>query len=369
MGECICQKKKNISNYNSNNLNKNNIIQGKPENLTGYSPAPESIMKKMFNSIVNIRFINSQSEKIYATGFFMCILIKKQKQYYLFTCKHVISEEDINNKKIINLYYGEKNNEESIKIELDRNIRNIITFKIDITIIEIIKKDNILEDKYLIPDGSYEYGYDRYINKDCYLAGYPGNYSERCASVGKIIKRNDYTFSHKLPTFGGSSGSPICNNNCDVIGIHTSSGKVNMKEEDNINYGIFIGEIIKCLKGENISNINNNKNYIIGTIYISNENINKDINIINSYEHSIIYNGYKCKNENENEIKENCIIKINNQIITFNYFYKFKFSGNYTIEYSFKNNLTNTCYMFAGCSSLTNLNLSNFNTQNVKDMQ
>ena len=38
------------------------------------------------------------------------------------------------------------------------------------------------------------------------------------------------------------------------------------------------------------------------------------------------------------------------------------------ILYSFKNNLTRTCYMFYDCSSLINLDLSNFNTQNVNDM-
>ena len=34
-----------------------------------------------------------------------------------------------------------------------------------------------------------------------------------------------------------------------------------------------------------------------------------------------------------------------------------------------KNNLTKTCFMFSGCNSLTNLNLSNFNTQNVTNME
>ena len=31
-------------------------------------------------------------------------------------------------------------------------------------------------------------------------------------------------------------------------------------------------------------------------------------------------------------------------------------------------NVKDMSYMFSGCSSLTNLDLSNFNTQNVKDM-
>ena len=32
------------------------------------------------------------------------------------------------------------------------------------------------------------------------------------------------------------------------------------------------------------------------------------------------------------------------------------------------NNVTNMSYMFSRCSSLTNINLSNFNTNNVTDM-
>ena len=72
--------------------------------------------------------------------------------------------------------------------------------------------------------------------------------------------------------------------------------------------------------------------------------------------------------ENEKEIKENILIKINGKIIEFTYYYKFKKEGKYIIEYLFKNNLTKTNYMFSDCESLTNLNLSNFNTQNVKNM-
>ena len=73
--------------------------------------------------------------------------------------------------------------------------------------------------------------------------------------------------------------------------------------------------------------------------------------------------------ENEKEIKENILIKINGKIIEFTYYYKFKKEGKYIIEYSLKNNLTKTCYMFSNCFSLTNLNLSNFKTQNVTDMR
>ena len=55
-------------------------------------------------------------------------------------------------------------------------------------------------------------------------------------------------------------------------------------------------------------------------------------------------------------------------MIPFNYFYKFNKKGKYKIEYSFLSNLTKTNRMFCDCKNLTNINLSNFNTQNVTNM-
>ena len=71
---------------------------------------------------------------------------------------------------------------------------------------------------------------------------------------------------------------------------------------------------------------------------------------------------------NEEEIK-NCEIKINDILIPFTYFHKFKNKGKYKIKYIFKQFLTKTDYMFFGCESLKNIDLSNFNTQNVTNME
>ena len=114
-------------------------------------------------------------------------------------------------------------------------------------------------------------------------------------------------------------------------------------------------------------------NIIIGEIYIDEENVGKDIQIINSFENVKREKNWEDKDddreyENEKEIKENTEIKINGKIIEFTYYFKFNKEGKYIIEYSFKNNLTKTCYMFRNCNALTKLNLSNFNTQNVTDM-
>ena len=359
---------KNIRNNNqsilNNNINEQNkdISIIKKEVNSGHANAiPENISDKLYNSIVKIKL----SQKSYGTGFFMKFNINEKEMKCLITCQHVISQKDINNKIKIELYYGKKNIEDHKQIKLDEDIRFIrvfnkdvtlieikkdkskIPYKEDVTLIEIIENDNISKDKYLDIDLNYQQGYEQYINNNFYLAGYPKNYDDRCLSTGRIIKISDFAFYHTLDTDVGSSGSPICNQYCKVIGIHTSGN-----EEENINYGIFIGKIIDNLRKSS------NKNYIIAELYINDEDINKDIRIINSFEQAKREHTYwedDYKNKNEKEIKENCIIKVNGMIFQFSYFLKFKNSGKYIIEYYFKHYITNTNYMFYDCSSLKNL--------------
>ena len=131
-----------------------------------------------------------------------------------------------------------------------------------------------------------------------------------------------------------------------------------------------LNEDIKKIKEKVKNLLNENNNYIIAEINIKDEDLNKDIRILNSYEECLRTPGKWIKDEifnNENEIKK-CEIKINDELIPFNYFHKFKSKGKYIIKYSFKNQLKSTCLMFYECSSLTNIDLSNFNTNNVTDM-
>ena len=111
-------------------------------------------------------------------------------------------------------------------------------------------------------------------------------------------------------------------------------------------------------------------NYITSEINIKEDDLNKDIRIINSYEEYYrelnldIFDEYK----NENEIKDNIEITINDEPIPFSYFYKFKEKSKYIIKYIFKNNLTKTDFMFYGCEYLINMNLSHFQTIDVTNM-
>ena len=132
---------------------------------------PESIIKKLNNSIVRIRIIN-----IKGTGFFMKIKLNLREMRCLFTCFHVIKDDYINDEMAIDIYYGEKNKETHRKIKLIRNERFIKAYKEeDVTLIEIIDEDMIPEDKYLYADLNYTRGYEIYLNKNFFLAGYPAD--------------------------------------------------------------------------------------------------------------------------------------------------------------------------------------------------
>ena len=116
-----------------------------------------------------------------------------------------------------------------------------------------------------------------------------------------------------------------------------------------------------------------NRNFITGEINIRSADINKFTRVINSFENfkreTLIGDQEDdWKYNNERELRENIEVKINGKIIPFSYFYKFTIKGKYNIQYSFKNYLTKTNHMFWGCKSITNLDLSNFNTKNVTNM-
>ena len=135
---------------------------------------PEDATDILYNSIVRI-----ENKNQIGTGFFLKLNIKKKMKYFLFTCYHVISKNDVDSKIAINLFYGKKIEEKKKTIILDRSKRFIACFDykiddnieiIDATVIEIIKSDEIPEDKYLIADLSYKYGFHIYEQKKYFFS-------------------------------------------------------------------------------------------------------------------------------------------------------------------------------------------------------
>ena len=255
----------------------------------------------------------------------------------------------------------EIHNQNKMRLNLNNRTTKFIERPKDLAMIEIKKSDEIYNDiEFLDCDYNYNLnGYARYKDLDVFSIEHPNGGKAKYGS-GKIIEIDDYEFTHNISTANGSSGCPIIllNDNINliqVIGIHKEG-----YEDRKLNGGTFIGEIF---------NKENEDNYIISEIYIKTEDINNDIRILNSYEEfERTHNGeIEDEYKNEEEIKK-CEIKINDELIPFNYFYNFKSIGKYRIIYSFKNYLSKTCYMFFSCSSLTNIDLSHFNTDNVTDM-
>ena len=276
----------------------------------------EEVSDKMYNSIVKIE--NNVNNKI-GTGFFMKVNINDKTLKFLLTCYHIISKDLVDKLAVIDIISGKENNESKIKIKLEKSRRLIKCFDkpIDVTFIEILDGDNILNDKFLFLDFNFKNGYDFYKNANIYSASYP-MYKKvyRCVCSGEIKKIDEieefpgiFEFEHSLDTYFGSSGSPVClGDNLCVIGVHKGSNQKGV-----INYGTFIGNLLEKIdidkKEENNKNINKKDNYRNNF----NDKNNKSITIINDKineqngknNNSINKNSNDKNNTTSNDIKNN----------------------------------------------------------------
>ena len=137
------------------------------------------------------------------------------------------------------------------KFKLDKNKRIIECFNdsinIDVTIIEIIEKDNIDDSYFLLLNLDYNIENESFINKEIQASQYFGR-KYLSLEMGRITGRsseNDYIFYHNADTTFGSSGSPILlKEEKRVIAIHKGV------EDNKINIGIFIRIIIDIINSK-----------------------------------------------------------------------------------------------------------------------
>ena len=356
------------------------------------------------------------------TGFFCKIPYNGKELSVLMTNYHIIDNNFIKENK--NLAVTLNDDIEYKNIEIDKKI--IYTSKkYNTTIIEIKKEKENINDFLELDENIFNENPILY-NESIYILQYPKYEEEQKAAIsyGIIKQIDDFNIYHYCCTDKGSSGSPILRlSNNKIIGIHkeglekskyniatflkepifeylknikTKNNKeddyniiknnnkissINFQNNNNIlkqNNNNYLKQnnnnILKqnnnnyLNKNFNIKNKNHKNNYIIPEIEIKEEDINKDIRIINSYEQykrECRYNWLEFEEEyeNEKEIEENCEIKIDGVKIVFSYFYRFNKKGKYLIQYSFKNILSKTNHLFFNCSSLININLSNFNSK------
>ena len=201
-------------------------------------------LMKVCRSVCHIEVQNQ-----YGTGFFIKLLKNNKEIFYLLTNEHVINNKFIESNQIIYLNYDcDKYN----IIKLNKSERFIKFYEdMDVTIIEIIKSDNIDANYFLEPN------YDKIlIGQEIYIWQFPKR--ELSYSYGHITQINNFELTHNASTDFGSSGSPIfLKDSITVIGIH-KQGNYDKKE----NYGTLINPLIKRLQDENNNNTNNgNYNY------------------------------------------------------------------------------------------------------------
>ena len=182
------------------------------------------------------------------TGFFIRLDIGKVPFNFLMTNEHIITQKMIYKKEQIEIKY--ENQKKTLFIDLDdkeRIINDFLYLNIDAVIVQILPKDYIKEDYFLLPNIEYLKGYEQFKNKSVYILQYAAGGVLQCSS--QIIKDiNLYTneLTHLSSTLSGSSGSPIIlKGSTFVLGIHK---QVHLKESENV--GNFIGPIIDALKKE-----------------------------------------------------------------------------------------------------------------------
>ena len=88
------------------------------------------------------------------SGFFIKLKKDNKPFYCLMTCEHVINKKMIASKETINVQYDCKNKSIDIKLE-SRFIKCYKYLGIDAIVIEILEKDGIKEEFFLMPNYDY----------------------------------------------------------------------------------------------------------------------------------------------------------------------------------------------------------------------
>ena len=260
-------------------------------------------------------------------------------------CKKCINEHKSHNR----VYFSEigLNDLELQKIEcLIKELENNINIfnENSKNIQKIINQLKLIKSNSSIYDDDLKNNYKLYYIEMLKLLNEKIEFNEKINLINLNEKKeNDYKDENNYKEENEYKGE---NNNFIANNIHE-----NLKENDNYKE----------------TNLERNKNYIICKYEIKENQLNKPIQILNSYENVIKKNSwYQNKgNENDKDIKDNCVLYLNGNKISFTYLYKFPKKGKYTIKIDIKKPLTNINYMFCWCTSLISIDLSNFNSNNV----
>ena len=210
------------------------------ENLINNNMLPIDNIVDVYKGAIKIE-INNTDKK--GSGCFLKFKRNGKIFYCIMTNPHVIKPYMIKKKDNITIKY--KNEKKKLNLILDTKERIIKEFykelDIDITIIEIIEKDNINEKLFISAYINNDMQNEELIGKDIQILHYPKGEGLHLSN-GKIWKISENNlFYYDADTEHGSSGAPtFFKGENTAIGIHKGYSHIYKK-----NVGIFINIIIK----------------------------------------------------------------------------------------------------------------------------
>ena len=238
--------------YNGQNIVNDRIsLQKNEANIIGSNILSYGTYEKNLNKLAkSIRRIVINNET-YGTGFLMELEKENTPFFCLITNEHVIPEDLIENKAVIEILYAHIQNE-VLKIKLDENerfIRNYGYLGIDATAIQIFPEKNEINKEFFFKNDNLEIlskdNYKILEKNNIHILQYPGSGNKLSISQGAYLGIDNINeFYHSASTVPGSSGSPIFvfyDSKIIIFGIHKGG-----KEKRNV--GEFIYPLIHSLK-------------------------------------------------------------------------------------------------------------------------
>ena len=293
--------------------------------------------------------------------------LEQNKLPVLITSNHVLEENDIKKNKIIEIKLNDER--ESRNIKIDKFRKRYTCSKIDLTIIEIRPKIDNLNHFLEIDEDIYKSKdiIDKiYRKKSLYLLHYPSDKIK--VSYGLLNDITENNITHFCETQEDSSGLPILSlDTFKVIGVHYQSSN---NLENQINKGFLIKHALDEFYEKNLKKTKDNEIKMV--IKIEKKDLNKNIYFLDNTEYNENKNGKQIKHFHDN-LKElndsNIELYINNKRMKYQKYFNPKEEGNYSIKLIFKNSIKDCNHMFYNCYTLTQIDLSSFDTKNVINME
>jgi surface protein len=318
------------------------------------------LCERMEKSICKIQKPNNKV----GTGFLCNIKDKNNSNPIpvIMTCNHVLDGNDLMSGKEIDLIF---NNIQHKKLIINKKRKIYTNEDQDISIIEIKKSDKINEEDFLELEENIfnENMYSFYNKKQVYILHYPnGNEIRYSTDFIRGIDEQKDEIQHFCSTNSGSSGAPILNfETGKVIGVHfgyNQGKKINL------------GRLLKNPINDFYGLCQSEKNEIILTLLINNDDIKKEIYFLDNINYTDDLVTEKKPDSSLKELnKSNTNLFINDKKMDYSKFFIPEYEGIYTIKLEFSIKMTDCQQMFHGCTNITNINLLNFASEDVTNMK